>query len=1255
MSGNDGNDKIYGGDGNDKLYGNEGEDWLYGGAGDDLIDGGTGSNTGSENDRIDFRSEKSAVIVDLQAGTATGATIGNDTLLNIERVIGSDYDDKLYGSKNNDSFTGELGDDLMDGKGGYDYVWYGRAEAPITVDLETGKVTGGEGKDTLISIELILGSNYGDTFYGSSGNNDFRLDSFGVGEIRGGTGGADFVDGRGGFDTVTYSIYNYYYSTNPLSLSGIQADLSKGTIIDPAGNTDTVKNIEKVQGTGFSDNLKGSSNNETLEGLGGDDQIEPNGGTDIVSGGAGYDSFENIYGYSGTHGQDKLTIIDYENYEEIEFEDATWDTNGSFKFSKADIASQFSTSYDTNLNTTFISVVTSTVNRQNFIVLENGKFDVSYYSLEDNLTGLELYLKDDKAANKDYYWVGDDVDVFGIKDLDTKDEIHFDKDFGFDTNNYKNQVTVSYDSSKDQTVIDIKTSTFDKKGLVVIDGNHEVFSIDLYNKQLEVTLIPSLAAVYNNSALSNGLGITADLSTGIISNSQGITSTLKTTNKATGSQFSDILKGSSGNETLEGGAGNDTISAGDGNDIIDGGDGDNVIDGGNGDDTYLSDSRNVGKNIISDSGGSNDVLEVVDTAGKNAQRLFVDTNSITRVSSDGKQDVMLFDQKGDKSIEYITSVNKSNTGVSNKNKLKLVTKASEITDAHFVYAGTTGKDIVSIVAGLTIDTTKSEWSEIYLDGGDDTLTLPDTFKYVAHGGDGNDTINGGTADDTIYGDSGNDTIKGGAGNDTIKGGDGNDVIHAGAGDDKVYYSSGLNIEDGGDGIDTFIIEEILTFIQTIDLGKGKKYQYGSDPNQVNVSLSNFENIEVNSENDFVLIGSNFNNNIKGGEGNDIIEGGDGNDQLSSGKGNDHIKGNNDDDQVTLEADGLWTKGKEAWNINSSKVIFTSLKLEGKNKFNDVIDGDSGKDSLYLTTGSDAFFLHDSLSSFHNSINLSKDSFNKDHTGRLISVETINGGSGDDIIDLTSTDLRILETMTLNGDDGHDYLWSSDGDDILNGGKGNDSIFGGSGADILSGGSGADVFEFSNNCGNDIIKDFNKDEGDQIRFLLQKGDTSQISLQGNNIIKWGANLITLENMTLSNLNEITIYKDPEINFSQLASSGSESASSKDIDIKLSHVASRDISLEYEVSGSATKDGIDHNFADGTISIKKGDDTATLSISKITDDSHQEENETIVIKLMNPTNGILGGDKIHTYTIIDNESLDTFNNNSLNQILSLETAV
>ena len=38
-------------------------------------------------------------------------------------------------------------------------------------------------------------------------------------------------------------------------------------------------------------------------------------------------------------------------------------------------------------------------------------------------------------------------------------------------------------------------------------------------------------------------------------------------------------------------------------------------------------------------------------------------------------------------------------------------------------------------------------------------------------------------------------------------------------------------------------------------------------------------------------------------------------------------------------------------------------------------------------------------------------------------------------------------------------------------------------------------------------------------------------------------------------------------------------------------------------------------------------------------------------MNPVNAILGKNKIHTYTIIDNENVSSFNDNSLNQILSI----
>ena len=49
---------------------------------------------------------------------------------------------------------------------------------------------------------------------------------------------------------------------------------------------------------------------------------------------------------------------------------------------------------------------------------------------------------------------------------------------------------------------------------------------------------------------------------------------------------------------------------------------------------------------------------------------------------------------------------------------------------------------------------------------------------------------------------------------------------------------------------------------------------------------------------------------------------------------------------------------------------------------------------------------------------------------------------------------------------------------------NDILFGGLGNDTLTGGTGLDIFEFSVGSANDTIKDYNKSEGDQLKFYLQ---------------------------------------------------------------------------------------------------------------------------------------------------------------------------
>ena len=279
LSGGDGDDWLFGGAGDDTIDGGDGEDWLIGGAGDDTIDGGTGF------DRIDFRESTSSVEVNLSSGTAVGAAIGSDAISNIERIIGSNFDDVLIGSSTGDdvweSYTGGTGNDIIDGAGGNDYVWYGRSDGAVQVDLATGIVTGGEGEDRLISIEWVGGSNFADTLLGSEGDDGFQPDA--LGDDGAGSnfavGGADLIDGKGGVDTVSYSNTRTSDGFNP---AGVIANLALGEVRDSAGNLDTLINIENITGSAYDDHIIGDEYANVLRG---------EGGNDTLVGGAGDDTY----------------------------------------------------------------------------------------------------------------------------------------------------------------------------------------------------------------------------------------------------------------------------------------------------------------------------------------------------------------------------------------------------------------------------------------------------------------------------------------------------------------------------------------------------------------------------------------------------------------------------------------------------------------------------------------------------------------------------------------------------------------------------------------------------------------------------------------------------------------------------------------------------------------------------------------------------------------------------------------------------
>ena len=184
LTGTSGDDVICGGggpdtiravEGNDVLKGEGGGDKLYGGPGQDTLDGGIGTDT------ADFSGASVAVGASLVENTATGE--GSDTLVSIENLVGSNYNDTLDGSGAGNSLNGATGIDVLSGQGGAD------------------KLTGGGGADTLhgdSGNDSVVGSGGADDLFGDE--DDDTLNS------KDNVNGNDRLDGGTGTDACTTDV-----------------------------------------------------------------------------------------------------------------------------------------------------------------------------------------------------------------------------------------------------------------------------------------------------------------------------------------------------------------------------------------------------------------------------------------------------------------------------------------------------------------------------------------------------------------------------------------------------------------------------------------------------------------------------------------------------------------------------------------------------------------------------------------------------------------------------------------------------------------------------------------------------------------------------------------------------------------------------------------------------------------------------------------------------------------------------------------
>ena len=282
-------DDIRSGAGNDSVNGGLGRDHIFDEAGNDTMNGGDDWDTLSYEEAYWRWESFRGVNLDALTGIALDPYGNTDSFSNFERYKDTFYADTLKGANINEEFSITRGNDIVDGRGGFDIVDYSEsnfwgAKRGVNVNLSTGVATDSwGGTDTLSNVEGIRGSTFNDTLVGNGLDNEFD-----------GGKGRDRYDGETGFDRVGFWSTGWQGGGHG---AVIDLTLTTGNIVDDGfGNVETATRIDAFHGGDHADRFtgnggmnwfEGNGGNDTLTGAGGEDFLGGGWGNDVISGGAG--------------------------------------------------------------------------------------------------------------------------------------------------------------------------------------------------------------------------------------------------------------------------------------------------------------------------------------------------------------------------------------------------------------------------------------------------------------------------------------------------------------------------------------------------------------------------------------------------------------------------------------------------------------------------------------------------------------------------------------------------------------------------------------------------------------------------------------------------------------------------------------------------------------------------------------------------------------------------------------------------------
>ena len=184
-----------------------------------------------------------------------------------------------------------------------------------------------------------------------------------------------------------------------------------------------------------------------------------------------------------------------------------------------------------------------------------------------------------------------------------------------------------------------------------------------------------------------------------------------------------------------------------------------------------------------------------------------------------------------------------------------------------------------------------------------------------------------------------------------------------------------------------------------------------------------------------------------------------------------------DDLFFATPAGTWDNrycAKHAGSIGGWTGTGEVISASGKGRIQDLFFGSADPGTLFLTDSEkgDALFLDDIYTGLPEEI--------EENTARLFRLRQIQGGAGDDIIDMTSQRFEYTGgALFIAGGDGDDVIWANKGsknslfgdagNDRIIGASGDDVIVGGIGNDAMHGGGGDDIFTFCDNWGTDTVQ------------------------------------------------------------------------------------------------------------------------------------------------------------------------------------------